>query len=71
MNSGWCDNGYRLSNFINENWIGVKINKCNDGQITFIGLLINDYVFGWCESYNMDGSIDNYITGNYIKDMKT
>ena len=70
VENGWDDNGYRQANFINSNWFGFSVINWGNGNLSYIGLIINDERFGWYEEYDGDGTIDYEYGGFYLNDRR-
>ena len=70
MSEGWYDYAHIQVNCVNGKWVGFMITEYNDGKLSIIGLVINDYRFGWSEDYRHDGSIGTEFSGFYENDVK-
>ena len=70
MNEGWFNSGYTQVNIINCYYIGFRAGMYLNGEIDYIGLVINGVWFGWFESYIGDGNIDEFHTGFYLNGVK-
>ena len=68
MTYGWSE--YFQVNLVNGYSIGLKVDKWDNGNLSYIGFIINTKRFGWYESYNKDGSIDPNYTGFYLNNKK-
>jgi len=49
--NGWRDIGDSQANVINDYYFGLKVYKWSNGNTNYIGLIINNYRYGWSEDY--------------------